>query len=101
MSAVHLAGVQGLAAERQHLELRFSSAGLQIYRVDLHQPVGTLAWGEIRAVRLPRRVTLRRPPRLEIRTAGGRALFSLPGLRPGQVREHLSPLLAREGVRAV
>jgi predicted component of type VI protein secretion system len=102
MSAVHLAGVQGLAAGLPDLELRISSAGVQIYRLDLHQTAGTLAWSEIRAVRLPRRLALRRrPPRLEVRTTGGRALFALPGLRAGQVRQHLSPLLAREGVRTV
>jgi hypothetical protein len=100
MSAVHLGGVQGLAPGQRELELRISSAGVQIYRVDVAQSLGTLPWSEIRAVDLPSRLGLRRrPPRIEVRSTAGRARFALPGLRARQVREHLRPLLEREDVR--
>jgi hypothetical protein len=100
MSAVHLGGIQGLTPGQRDLELRFSSAGVQIHRQDTHQPVGTLAWSDIRSVRLPRRRSLRRrPPRIEVQSDGGRARFSLPGLRAGQVRAHLAPLLAQQDIR--
>jgi hypothetical protein len=94
MSAVHLGGVQALAPGQRELELRISSAGVQIYRVDVAQSVGTLPWSEIRAVRLPSRLRLRPgPPRLVVTTAAGRARFALPGLAGAQVRHHLAPLL--------
>jgi hypothetical protein len=80
MSAVHVDGVRALTAGERDLELRISGAGLQIYRLDTHQAVGTLPW-------------------TEVQTTSGRARFSLPGLRAGQVRDHLAPLLARHNVR--
>jgi hypothetical protein len=94
LSAVHLGGVQALAPGQRELELRISSAGVQIYRVDINQSVGTLRWIDIRAVRLPARLRLRPgPPRLVVTTAAGRARFALPGLAGAQVRHHLAPLL--------
>jgi hypothetical protein len=94
LSAVHLGGVQALAPGQRELELRISSAGVQIYRVDINQSVGTLRWIDIRAVRLPARLRLRPgPPRLVVTTAAGRARFALPGLAGAQVRHHLRPLL--------
>jgi hypothetical protein len=100
MSAVHVDGVRALTAGERDLELRISGAGLQIYRLDTHQAVGTLPWTEVRSVGLPRRLSLRRrPPRIQVQTTSGRARFSLPGLRAGQVRDHLAPLLARHNVR--
>lgn len=100
MSAVHLSGVQALAPGQRDLELRFAGNGLQIHRLDTRQAVGTLAWSEVRSVRLPGRLSLRRrPPRIEIRTDGARARFSLPGLRAGQVRAHLVPFLDHQGIR--
>jgi hypothetical protein len=86
--------VQALARGQRELELRISSAGVQIYRVDINQSVGTLRWIDIRAVRLPARLRLRPgPPRLVVTTAAGRARFALPGLAGAQVRHHLAPLL--------
>jgi hypothetical protein len=101
MSAVHLGGVQALAPGQRELELRISSAGVQIYRIDIQQTVGTVPWSEIRAVRLPARLRLRPgPPRLAVTTAAGRARFALPGLVGAQVRHHLAPLLGNvPGVR--
>jgi hypothetical protein len=101
MSAVHLGGVHALAPGQRELELRISSAGVQIYRVDIDQSVGTLAWTDIRTVRLPARLRLRPgPPRLVVSTAAGRACFALPGLAGAQVRHHLGPLLENfPGVR--
>jgi hypothetical protein len=94
MSAVHLGGVQALAPGQRELELRISSAGVQIYRVDTAHSVGTLPWSEIRRVRLPARLRLRPgPPRLVVTTAAGQARFALPGLARAQVRHHLAPLL--------
>jgi hypothetical protein len=94
LSAVHLGGVQGLSPGQRDLELRFSGAGVHIHRLDTRAPVGTLPWSEVSSVRLPRRLSLRRgAPRITIVTAGAEARFALPGLRPGQVRAHLAPLL--------
>ena len=99
MSAVHVDGVRALTAGERDLELRISGAGLQIYRLDTHQAVGTLPWTEVRSVQLPRRLSFRRrPPRLEVLTTSGRARFSLPGLHARQVRDHLTPLLARQNI---
>jgi hypothetical protein len=98
--AVHLDGVRALTAGERDLELRISGAGLQIYRLDTRQAVGTLPWSAVRSVQLPRRLSLRRrTPRIQVHTISGRARFSLPGLRAGQVRDHLIPLLARHNVR--
>ncbi len=62
MAAVHLAGVQALRPGQRELELRFSAAGLQIFRLDTRAPVGTLPWSEIRTVGLPRRLSARPGP---------------------------------------
>jgi hypothetical protein len=100
MVAVHLGGVQALAAGQRDLELRFAGNGLQIHRLDTHQAVGTLAWSEVDSIRLPARRSLRRrPPRIEVQTDRSRARFSLPGLRAGQVRDHLVPFLGHHGIR--
>lgn len=96
VSAVHLAGVRALSPGQGDLELRFSDVGLQVLRRDTREPVGTMPWSEVSSVVLPRRVSLRwGAPRIVVAAAGAEARFSLPGLSARQVRDQLSPLLAR------
>jgi hypothetical protein len=99
VAAVHLGGIEALRAGERDLELRISSAGLDVLKRSSGAPIGRLAWAEVKEVDLPRgRRGLRsgrRAYELHVATGQGRASFQLPGVTEEQLRDHLEPMLAR------
>jgi hypothetical protein len=104
VAAVHLGGIEALRAGERDLELRISSAGLDVLKRSSGAPIGRLEWTEIETVDLPRgRRGLRRGRRayeLHVATGRGRASFQLPGVTEEQLKDHLEPMLARARARA-
>jgi hypothetical protein len=104
VAAVHLGGIEALRAGERDLELRISSAGLDVLKRSSGAPIGRLEWSEIQAVDLSRsRRGLRRGRRtyeLHVATGRGKASFQLPGVTEAQLTDHLEPMLARARVRA-
>jgi hypothetical protein len=99
VAAIHLGGIEALRAGERDLELRISSAGLDVLKRSSGAPIGRLEWAEVQSVDLPRsRRGLRpgrRPYELHVATGRGRASFQLPGITEEQLRDHLEPMLAR------
>ncbi len=99
VAAVHLGGIEALRAGERDLELRISSAGLDVLKRSSGAPIGRLEWGEIETVDLPRGRRGLRPGRrayeLHVATRRGRASFQLPGVTEEQLKDHLKPMLAR------
>lgn len=99
VAAVHLGGIESLRAGERDLELRISSAGLDVLKRSSGAPIGRLEWREVEDVDLSRsRPGLRRGRRayeLHVATGRGRASFQLPGVTEEQLKEHLEPMLAR------
>ncbi len=99
VAAVHLGGIEALRAGERDLELRISSAGLDVLKRSSGAPIGRLEWAEIETVDLPRGRRGLRPGRrvyeLHVATGRGRASFQLPGVTEEQLRDHLEPMLAR------
>lgn len=99
VAAVHLSGIEALRAGERDLELRISSAGLDVLKRSSGAPIGRLQWEEIETVELPRgRRGLRRGRRayeLQVATRRGRASFELPGVTEEQLKNHLEPMLVR------
>lgn len=99
IAAIHLGGIEALRAGEGDLELRISTAGLDVLKRSTGAAIGRLGWDEIKTVELPRARRGLRPGRrvqeLHIATGRGRASFELPGLTEGQLKEHLEPMLAR------
>jgi hypothetical protein len=104
VAAVHLSGIEALRAGEGDLELRISSAGLDVLKRSSGAPIGRLEWGEIQTVDLPRGRRGLRPGRrayeLHVTTGRGRASFQLPGVTEEQLKNHLEPMLARARARA-
>jgi hypothetical protein len=104
VAAVHLGGIEALRAGERDLELRISSAGLDVLKRSSGAPIGRLEWRDIEAVDLPRtRRGLRRGRgtyELHVATGRGRASFQLPGVTEEQLKDHLEPMLARARARA-
>ena len=99
VAAVHLGGIEALRTGERDLELRISSAGLDVIKRSTGAPIGRLEWREIEAVELPRGRRGLRPGRrayeLHVATGRGRASFQLPGVTEEQLKDHLEPMLAR------
>jgi hypothetical protein len=99
VAVVHLGGIEALRAGERDLELRISSAGLDVLKRSSGAPIGRLQWREIETVDLPRARRGLRPGRrayeLHVATGTGRATFELPGVTEEQLRDHLEPALAR------
>jgi hypothetical protein len=99
VAAIHLGGIEALRAGERDLELRISSAGLDVLKRSSGAPIGRLEWAEVQSVDLPRsRRGLRpgrRPYELHVATGRGRASFQLPGVTEEQLQRHLKPMLAR------
>ena len=99
VAAVHLGGIEALRAGERDLELRISSAGLDVLKRSSGAPIGRLEWRDIETVELPRGRRGLRPGRraheLHVATGRGRASFQLPGVTEEQLKRHLKPMLAR------
>lgn len=97
--AVHLGGIEALNPGERDIELRFSTAGLDVLRRSSGAPIGRLEWDEVRSVELPRRRGLRpgrrRLVELHVATDRGRASFELPDVSEEQLTEHVEPIVAR------
>jgi hypothetical protein len=100
IAAIHLGGIEALRVGEDDIELRLSTAGLDVLKRSSGAPIGRLEWGQIESVDLPRgrRGLLpgrRRTFELHVATDRGRASFELPGVTEEQLKEHLEPMLAR------
>lgn len=97
LAAVHLGGIESLRAGERDLELRLSSAGLDVLKRSSGAAIGRLQWAEIETVDLPRprRGIRARRQELHVATARGRASFELPELTDQQLHDHLEPMLER------
>ncbi len=98
LSAVHIGGIENLSTGDRDVELRFSSAGLDVLKRSSGAAIGHLEWSAMESVELPQRRGLRarrRAQELHVVTGRGRASFELPGLTEEQIKEHLEPMLAR------
>ena len=103
LAVIHLGGVANLAPGERDIELRVSQFGLDIVR-DNEDAVGRLTWSDIRSLTVPPRRGLRRRrsenrAQLRIETDHGEASFEVPAVTPGELREHLAPVVERNGRR--
>jgi hypothetical protein len=99
VTAVHLGGVANLPSGYQGIDLRISSAGLDILRGE-HEILGRLTWNEIDALEVPAPRGRRRRrgvarARLVVRTRQGDASFEIPAFSGDELRQRLDPLVTR------
>lgn len=100
VSAIHLGGVANLEPSQQDIDLRLSGDGLDIMRGE-HEILGRLAWREIETLEVPVARGRRRRrvghARLIVRTRHGDASFEVPAFSSEELRQRISPLVARFG----
>ncbi len=103
LAVIHLGGVANLAPGERDIELRLSEFGLDIVR-DNDDALGRLTWSDIRTLAVPPPRGLRRRrwenrAQLVISTDHGEASFEVPAVTPEELREHLMPVVERNGRR--
>jgi hypothetical protein len=93
INAIHLGGVANLPTNREGLDLRLSSEGLDIMRGE-DEIIGRLIWDEIEALEVPNQRRRRRnsqpaQARLVVRTRHGDASFEVPGYSSDELRDRV------------
>jgi hypothetical protein len=93
INAIHLGGVANLPTNREGLDLRLSSEGLDIMRGE-DEIIGRLIWDEIEALEVPNQRRRRRNSqpalaRLVVRTRHGDASFEVPGYSSDELRDRV------------
>jgi hypothetical protein len=93
INAIHLGGVANLPTNREGLDLRISSDGLDIMRGE-DEIIGRLIWDEIEALEVPNQRRRRRNhqpalARLVVRTRHGDASFEVPGYSSDELRDRV------------